>query len=230
MTPLATRSMEEERMDAADLPAADYAAVLADLARVNRVTLAARPTLGFLARAMRGRRTLRLLDVGFGQGDMLRGIARWAARRGIAAELVGIDLNPKSAPAARAATPAAMGIDYRTGDYADLAGEGWDVIASSLVTHHMDAAQIHAFLRFMEGQARVGWIVNDLHRHRLAHAGYPILAAAMRWHPIVRADGRLSIARSFRPAEWRAMLAAAGVEGAAVARRFPFRLCVERLR
>ncbi|MET0269031.1 MAG: methyltransferase domain-containing protein [Sphingomonas sp.] len=217
-------------MDAADLPAAEYAAVLADLARVNRVTMAARPTLGFLDRAAAGRSRLRLLDVGFGQGDMLRGIARWAARRGIAADLVGIDLNPGSAPAARAATPAGMAIDYRTGDYADLAGEGWDVIASSLVTHHMDEAQIDAFLRFMEAEARLGWIVNDLHRHRFAFAGYPVLAALMRWHPIVRADGRLSIARSVRPAAWRALLGAAGVEGARVARRFPFRLCVERRR
>ncbi|MET0269463.1 MAG: methyltransferase domain-containing protein, partial [Sphingomonas sp.] len=133
-------------MDAADLPAADYAAVLADLARVNVVTRSAGPTLGFLARAVAGRTRLRLLDVGFGQGDMLRAIARWAARRGIAADLVGVDLNPNSAPAARAATPAGMAIDYRTGDYADLDGEGWDVIVSSLVAHHMDAPQIDAFL------------------------------------------------------------------------------------
>ncbi|TVV75399.1 methyltransferase domain-containing protein [Sphingomonas solaris] len=228
--PLADRSRQSEQMDEADLPAADYAAVLADLAKVNRLTLAARPTLGFVRRALAGRRRLRLLDVGYGQGDMLRSIARLAAQHGIAADLVGIDLNPNSAPAARAATPAAMPIDYRTGDYADLASEGWDCIVSSLVTHHMDEAEIDAFLRFMEREAAVGWMVNDLHRHRFAYAGYPLLAGLMRWHPIVRADGRLSIERAFRPADWRVMLAAAGIEGAAVVRRFPFRLCVERLR
>ena len=86
---LATRAQGEELMDADDLPAATYAAVVADLARVNTVTLAARPTLAFLDRALAGAGTLRLLDVGFGDGDMLRRIARWAAKRGIAAELVG---------------------------------------------------------------------------------------------------------------------------------------------
>jgi 2-polyprenyl-3-methyl-5-hydroxy-6-metoxy-1,4-benzoquinol methylase len=230
MNPLAKRWRQDEQMDAADLPADDYAAVLADLSRVNVLTMSGRPTLAFLARATAGRNRLRLLDVGFGEGDMLRAIARWAARRGIEAELVGVDLNPNSAPAARAATPAGMTIDYRTGDYRDLAGERWDCVVSSFVTHHMDETQIDDFLRFMEIEAAAGWMVNDLHRHRFAWYGYPLLAGLMRWHPIVRADGRLSIARSFKPAEWQAMLATAGITQAHVVRRFPFRLCVERLR
>ncbi|GGE86202.1 methyltransferase domain-containing protein [Sphingomonas prati] len=228
---LATRSTAEEAMDAPDLPEADYRAVLADLATVNTVTMARRPTLDFLARAVGTRKRFRLLDVGYGEGDMLRAIARWAAKRGIVADLVGIDLNPNSAAAARAATPAGVTIDYRTGDYADLAGGGFDIVASSLVAHHMTAPQLRAFLRFMEAEAAAGWIVNDLHRHAFAHAGYPLLATVMRWHPIVRADGRLSIARAFRPAEWHAILVDAGIGPAAkVVRRFPFRLCVERLR
>jgi len=40
----------------------------------------------------------------------------------------------------------------------------------------------------------------------------------------------LSIARSYRPAEWQPLLKAAGVPDAHVFRAFPFRLCVERLR
>lgn len=227
---LAVRTEAEELMDADDLPADVYAAVVADLARVNTVTLAARPTLAFLDRAVGQRRTLRLLDVGYGDGDMLRRIARWAGRRGILAELVGIDLNPRSEAAARAHSPPDLAIDWRTGDYADLAGEGWDVVISSLVAHHMTQAQLIAFLRFMEREAARGWLVNDLHRHGFAYRGFPLLARLARWHPMVRHDGTLSIARSYRPAEWPPLLAAAGVADARVFRAFPFRLCVERLR
>ena len=223
---LAVRAEAEELMDADDLDPATYAAVVGDLARVNTVTLAARPTLGFLDRVVTGRR-LRLLDVGFGDGDMLRRIARWAARRGVEAELVGVDLNPRSAPAAAAHTPPDLPIRYRTGDYASLAG-GWDVIVSSLVAHHMSRVQLVAFLRFMAAEARVGWLVNDLHRHGFAHRGFPLLARIARWHPIVRHDGALSIARSYRPAEWPPILAEAGVADARIFRAFPFRLCVER--
>src|SRR3546814_4164077 len=79
---LAIRAIAEERMDADDLDADTYAAVVGDLARVNVMTMAARPTLGFLGRATLGMTRVRVLDVGFGDGDMLRRIARWAARRG----------------------------------------------------------------------------------------------------------------------------------------------------
>ncbi|WP_288459241.1 methyltransferase domain-containing protein [uncultured Sphingomonas sp.] len=225
---LATRAMAEEWMDADDLPAATYADVVADLARVNVVTMAARPTLAFLRRVCRPGGRYRVLDVGYGDGDMLRRIARWGERRGIAFELVGIDLNPRSEAAARAHTPAGSAIDWRTGDYADLADEPWDIILSSLVAHHMTHAQLVAFLRFMQDHARVGWLVNDLHRHGFAYRGWPLLAALFRWHPIVRHDGHLSIARSYRPGEWPPILAEAGITDARIHRAFPFRLCVER--
>ena len=217
-------------MDADDLDYDTYAAVMADLARVNAVTLAARPTLAFLARAARGTDRLRVLDVGFGDGDLLRRIARWAAKRRLAVELVGIDLNPRSEAAARAHTPPELAIKWITGDYAALVGRGWDAILSSLVAHHMTHAQLIAFLRFMEREAARGWLVNDLHRHRFAHTGFPLLATIARWHPMVRYDGTLSIARSYRPGEWPAILAEAGIGDARVYRAFPFRLCVERIR
>ncbi len=224
---LAVRSQAEELMDADDLDAATYADVVGDLATVNTVTMARRPTLDFLARATAGRKSFRLLDVGFGDGDMLRRIARWAKAKGIEAELVGVDLNPRSEQAARAH---GGDIRYVTGDYADLAHEPWDVIVSSLVAHHMSHDQLIAFLRFMEGHASAGWFVNDLHRHGFAHWGFPVLATIARWHPIVRHDGTLSIARSYRPDEWPPLLAEAGITEAKVRRVFPFRLCVERLR
>lgn len=217
-------------MDDPELALSTYAAVLHDLAQVNTVTLARRPTLGFLERALGGAKQFRLLDVGFGDGDMLRAIARWAAKRGVDAELVGIDLNPRSETVARAATTDPMPIDWRTGDYADQSGEPWDFIVSSLVAHHMTHSQLIGFLRFMETHAKRGWFVNDLHRHGFAYTGFPLLAWLMRWHPIVRHDGRLSIARSYRPAEWPAMLVKAHAPNARIFRSFPFRLCVESLR
>lgn len=234
MRSLAAPAQEEEQMDAIDLDPATYAAILTDLARVNRWTFAARPTLGFLGRVLGERRSFSLLDVGFGDGDMLRAIARWAGKRGIAARLTGVDLNPRSEAVARAATPADMAIRYVTGDYRDHVGDGGDgpdLIVSSLVAHHMNHGELVAFIRTMEAHARLGWLISDPHRHRFPYTGFPILARLMRWHRIVREDGQLSIARAFRPAEWAPVLAEAGIgPEAQVKRRFPFRLCVERRR
>jgi len=228
---LETRALTEEQMDAEDLDPIIYARVLKDLALVNTITMARRPTLSFLSRvAARNSGPLRILDVGFGDGDMLRRIAQWAKARRQAVELVGIDLNPRSAATANAHTSASLPISYRTGDYADLAEEPWDVILSSLVAHHMAHDQLVAFLRFMDGHAQRGWFINDLHRHGFAYAGYPLLARIAGWHRIVREDGTLSIARSYRPNEWPPILAQAGVQNARVFRTFPFRLCVETIR
>lgn len=228
----------EEEMDAVELPPARYARVLADLSRINGLTMAPRPTLGFLDRVLArsggrrgGERPWRILDVGFGAGDMLAGIARWGERRGVALDLAGVDLNPKSAPVAAAR----LGGRARlvTGDYRDLAGQGWDIILSSLVTHHMTADQRNEFLRFMEAESERGWLVNDLHRQRLPFVGYPLLATLAWVDPIVRRDGQLSVGRSFRRAEWQAMLAEAlpgSEEDCRIFRSFPYRLCVERIR
>lgn len=224
----------EEEMDAAELLPERYARVLADLSRINGLTMAPRPTLAFLDRVRArgvGGRPLRILDVGFGAGDMLARIARWSDKYGVALDLVGVDLNRKS----EAVAAVRLGARARliTGDYRALAGQGWDIILSSLVTHHMTPAQRAEFLRFMESEAARGWLVNDLHRQRLPFAGYPLLATLARVDPIVRRDGQLSVGRSFRRAEWLAMLADALPDTASecrIFRSFPYRLCVEHIR
>jgi 2-polyprenyl-3-methyl-5-hydroxy-6-metoxy-1,4-benzoquinol methylase len=231
MPSLAVRSRQDEQMDAPGLDPAIYAKVLHDLARVNRWTFTAHPVLAYMKRAIGEARRFRLMDVGFGDGDILRAIARWAKRRRIEAELVGVDLNEKSVAAAREATPAGLAIDYRAGDYLDEEGP-FDFVISSQVTHHMTDDQLMTFLRYMEAEAQRGWLICDLHRHGFAYRGFPLLARLLFVHRIVREDGQLSIARSFRPAEWRELLAQAGIpaEAVRIVRRFPFRLCVERVR
>jgi SAM-dependent methyltransferase len=210
MRSLAIRSREEEQMDAVDLEAGTYARVLTDLARVNRWTFTAHPVLAFLKQATIGLSHFRLLDVGFGDGDVLRAIARWSAKQGIEADLIGVDLNPRSEAIARSKTPPAMRIEYRTGDYGTVAG-AIDFVISSQVTHHMTDAQLAEFLTYMEERTAKGWLICDLHRHWFAYHGFPLLARMLGVHRIVREDGQLSIARSFRPDEWVPFIIYAGL-------------------
>jgi 2-polyprenyl-3-methyl-5-hydroxy-6-metoxy-1,4-benzoquinol methylase len=230
VTDLSIRSRDPEWMETETVPAEDFARCLGDLAVVNRVTFAHRPTLAWLARAVGGATEFSVLDVGFGEGDMLRAIARWAARHGKRPTLSGVDLDPYSALAARSKTPAGIAIEYHTGDvFAFAPASRPDFIISSLFTHHLSDAQVVAFLRWMEATAGRGWFVNDLHRHTIAYHGFRAMAAVAGWHRFVRHDGPVSIARAFRRADWQRYLAEAGVPGT-IAWRFPFRFCVERLR
>jgi len=230
------RSAEAELMDDAAVPREEFEACLRDLARVNVLMRAHRPILAWLERAARdlgpGDR-LSVLDVGFGQGDLLRRIHAWCAGRGLRPDLVGIDLSPWSAAAARAATAPGTEIDYRTGDVFGFRPERPpDLVVSSQFAHHLPDDAVVAFLRFMEGTARRGWFVSDLHRHPVAFWGFALLARAARWHRFVRHDGPVSIARAFRRGDWERLVRRAGLEPAAVeiSWHVPFRLCVGRLR
>lgn len=233
MRDFALRSHETEDMEAPDVRPQDLEDCLVDLAKANTFTLARPPTLHWLAQATkdlpRGA-AFTLLDVGYGQGDMLRVIHRWAVRHGLKPRLAGIDLTAESATAAEAATPADMGIRYLTGDVFDYRPvEPLDFVISSLVTHHMTDDQIVGFLRWMEATTRRGWFVNDLHRHPLAYYGFWALSNAARWHPMVRHDGLISVARSFRREDWEGFLAEAGVPGE-IDWVFPFRICVGHIK
>jgi SAM-dependent methyltransferase len=222
-----------------DDDAVDYdtlRACLVDLAKVNRWTFAHPPTLAFLNRLHRRGlwpqdRPLRLVDVGSGYGDLIRTVDRGAARRKLAIELTGLDLSPWSARAATEATPPGRPITWVTADVFDDA-RPCDVITSSLFTHHLPDALIVRFLGAMETRARIGWFVNDLHRHPLPYRGFAILSKVMGWHPFVQHDGPISIARAFTAADWQALIAAAGLsrEVVQIAWRFPFRLCVSRVK
>ncbi len=227
-----------ERMDGPCSPE-DLAACLRDLARINRLFLSYRPTLGFLQSAAERNSTevLRVVDVGSGFGDTLRQIYRWAARRQVRVHLTGIDLHPHSAAAARAQTEREElppdAITWITGDAYTLPGTpAPDVIISSLLTHHLTDPEIVRFLGWMEGTARLGWFINDLERQPMPARLFSVLARTLRWHPFVQHDGPLSFRRAFRVADWTELLAQAGIASTAarIVPTFPARLCVSRLR
>jgi 2-polyprenyl-3-methyl-5-hydroxy-6-metoxy-1,4-benzoquinol methylase len=225
---LSQRSTKPELMDDPDLDPAIYARCISDLAKVNKVTFTHRSVLRWLA-SVAPASGFSVLDVAYGDGDLLRAIGQWAARQGIAVRLSGIDLNPRSAEAARAATPASMAIDYRTGDVFDYAPDQRpDFIVTSQFTHHLDEAQLVRLLGWLDRTAGSGWYVTDLHRHAVPYYGFRVLARLMGWHNIVAYDGTVSIARSFRRADWVALLAQAGVQ-ADIGWRFPFRYAVSRV-
>jgi SAM-dependent methyltransferase len=212
----------------------DFRACLVDLAQVNRLTFAARPTLDFLNRLVArsvSTEPLRIVDVGCGGGDMLRRIERWAVAKRIPVKLVGIDLNPHAARAAREFTPAGSAIQWITGDAFSYPGR-IHVVLSSLFTHHLSEPEIVRFLAWSEAVAQRGWFISDLCREPLPYKLFSALAGVMRWHRFVQHDGPVSFRRSFREDDWQRMTAAAGISDSSIGIRrwMPARLCVERMR
>jgi SAM-dependent methyltransferase len=212
-------------------------ACLHDIARVDRVTFAYRPTISWLEKLMaaqpRSTRPLRVVDVGCGYGDMLRRIHAWAAKRGDAVELTGIDLNPDAIRAAREATPPAQRIEWIVGDaLSDAATGEIDAVVSSLLTHHLTDSQIVQFVQWMERTARRGWFINDLHRRPVPYHLFRLLARFTNWHRFVKNDGPVSIRRSFIVEDWQRLCAAAelAAESVSIQEYRPARLCVGRIK
>jgi SAM-dependent methyltransferase len=212
-------------------------ACLRDLALTNRLTMACRPLLRWLdtleITQPRLAGPLHILDVGCGYGDSLRRIERWAKRRGIAVELTGLDLNPDAAVIAADASPAESAIQWVSANvFYYTPRHPIDLVVSSLFTHHLNEDDIVRFLQWMERHAQIGWFINDLSRAPIPYHFFRIFSKLARLHPFVQHDGPVSIARAFRPEEWRDLCSAAGLghQEVQIQSFKPARLCVARLK
>ena len=218
-------------------PYEELRACLHDIARVNRLTFAYRPTISWLedliAAHPASAKPLRVVDVGCGYGDTLRQIDTWARKRDIAVVLTGIDLNPDAIRAAKEATPPAQRIEWIVGDaLSDSATGNIDVVICSLLTHHLTNPQIVQFLRWMDDTTRLGWFINDLHREPVPYHLFRFMTRFTNWHPFVKYDGPVSIRRSFVEADWKNLCTAAKLDPSTVSIREhrPARLCVGRIK
>jgi SAM-dependent methyltransferase len=212
---------------------ADMKACLLDIAWVNRTLSGYRPTLKWIDSLNLGQfpDIIRILDVGCGYGDTLGSIERWAASRGIAVHLTGLDLNPDATAIASEASPVASRIRWVTGSvFAYKPPQPPHLIVSSLFTHHLSDADVVRFIQWMESNAVTGWFVNDLSRNIIPYRLFYMFSRIMRLHPFVKHDGPVSIARSFVPEDWQSFCATAGLTADSVEIRgfTPGRLCVSR--
>ena len=208
---------------------------LRDIARVNRLTRAYAPTLHWLNRFYgklpRQEHPIHIVDVGCGYGDMLRRVHVWAKDLGLPVKLTGIDLNPAAIRAAREATVPGT-VTFLAGNAFEFEPAGGiDLVISSLLTHHLEEAELVDFVAWMESVSRFGWFINDLHRQAVPYYAFRVFSRFTRWHRFVKHDGAVSILRSFREDDWKRLLKAARIPQDAVVREYPpARLCVERLR
>jgi len=201
------------------VPPADLAATLADIDRLNTWFGGHALSLGRVRSAAacipRGR-SLRLVDVGGGDGDFARFVARWARRAGRRVRVLMIDSDETTARLASAACVAYPEITVVRADARALpfASNTADVVHAGLTLHHLEPDAAVAALREMRRVCRGRLVVNDLARTPLALGLVWLVTRVLRMHPMSRHDGPLSVRRAYAPVELGALLRAAGVTGA----------------
>jgi SAM-dependent methyltransferase len=224
-----------------DGPLDDHAALagnLRDLRRVNRLLGGIRLSARALDALAPDAPTVTMLDVGTGGADIPRAlIARWQ-RDGRRLRVVGLDSRPEIVAAAAAMTPASPGthdLELQVGDgrslpYGDAA---FDVVHASMVVHHLEPGEAAALLREMARVARIGIVVNDLARGRLAFAGAWLLAHGLTTNRFTRYDAPLSVRRAYTLEEARAIASDVGIrvihaERGVMRHRWAFAAVVDR--
>ncbi len=199
---LMKRTIIPELLDSDSGTAAEIAAALADLRMVNRwfggaatmcrlVRLVARRT---------GKRELSLLDVGGASGDIPARVARQLAREGVRLDFVVLDRSAGHLNGTRRAVSGdALALPF--GDCS------FDLVGSSLFTHHLEPGELVRFINESLRVARVAALVNDLRRSpahlALIYAGFPLYRSRLARH-----DGPASVRRAYTPGELRELLQA----------------------
>ena len=189
---------------------------LRDLRRINRWLGGASLSTAAIEALAAHRAQLTLLDVGTGGGDIPVALLDWAQRRDRRLSVVGIDSRPEIiAQAVRAhladATDARLELQIGDGRSLPYPDRSFDVAHSSLVLHHLDPAGAVELLREMGRVARLGVVVNDLHRGRLAWLGAWLMSHLLTGNRYTRHDAPMSVRRAYRVPEANDLLRTAGL-------------------
>lgn len=153
-------------------------------------------------------------DWGCGGGDSLRRIAFWARKKNLQLRFIGVDATAAAVEYARNKSIEYPEISYILSDVTsnDLHRNQFDVVISSLFTHHFRDPEWIKLIQKMTNCASTAVIVNDLHRHWFAYHSIGILTSIFSRSEMVKHDSKVSVMRSFRKNDIKTMLTTAGVK------------------
>jgi 2-polyprenyl-3-methyl-5-hydroxy-6-metoxy-1,4-benzoquinol methylase len=167
-------------------------------------------------------RAYSILDVGCGGGDMLSEISKWGKKKGYRFELTGVD---RSSAAVRYASISNRQAHWIEDDaFRFLSGETkFDIITCTLFMHHFTDEKITEMLTLMNASAKLGVVINDLHRHPLAFHAIRWLTTLLSRSYLVKHDAPLSVLRGFTKQDWHRYTAATKVKPAKLTWEWAFR-------
>lgn len=209
------RSYQKELLDSSHVPFLDIKRNMQELDYINS-------NLGGHAITLKGLKTLlqkvnsksdaiSVVEIGCGGGDNLRVIKKWVTINGWNISLKGIDINRECISYAEGLTEN-KGIELLCADYKDVIFQQQpDIIFSSLFCHHFNNRELVFMLQWMRNNTRIGFFINDLHRHFFAYYSIKMLTRLFSKSYLVKNDAPLSVLRGFKQEEWKELFAEAGI-------------------
>jgi 2-polyprenyl-3-methyl-5-hydroxy-6-metoxy-1,4-benzoquinol methylase len=223
------RSYELELMDYPITNQADIFQNFEEILFINRYLGGPEHTFRALKRitARYAGQTLSIADIGAGGGDMLAYIWARKARLGCDIQLIGVDMMPEAIDFAKQKFPN-VPVKWVCEDFETwLPAHKPDVVLCGLFCHHLTDEQMTKFLHLAYQNTRIGFIINDLHRHFLAYYSIKWLTRWFAKSPLTRNDAPLSVLRGFSRKELIHFFQQAHVEKYKITWKWAFRfLCV----
>jgi 2-polyprenyl-3-methyl-5-hydroxy-6-metoxy-1,4-benzoquinol methylase len=139
------------------------------------------------------------IDLGCGHGDILRDIARFGKKNKYSFNLIGIDANNEAINYARELSKNHPEICFKMIDILsdDFEDQSYDVVLCTLFLHHFKNKELISFLKTTINKARIGIVVNDLHRHKLAYYLFKLIGVFVK-NKTFKKDGLTSVLRAFK--------------------------------
>ena len=176
------------------------------IAQINQLLGGNRLTLRGVAKLLKNESNsgpITIVDVGCGNGDMLRKLADYGFQNNLNLELIGVDANPYTVNYATYLSHNYSNIKYRCEDVFDQSFNKvkFDIILCTLTLHHFNNDEILKLLTLFNDNSKVGFVVNDLHRNFIAYRLFQVLCFVFRMNKMSQEDGLTSILRGFKKEE-----------------------------
>lgn len=200
------RTNQAEIMDDFDMKGDLLKDALDKIAKINRFLGGNKLTLQGVKNILKQHLVndiITIVDVGCGNGDMLRIMADYFERNTIKCELIGIDANQFSVNYAKKLSRHYPNISYRCEDIFDKSFEKlkYDIVLCTLTLHHFKDDEIINLLKVFKANAKMGIVINDLERSGISYRLFQALCFVFRLNDMSKKDGLVSILRGFKKPE-----------------------------
>ena len=223
MINLTERSSKAEILDEDDLPFEDVKICMKELNSINTLLGGHTITIDGADEFFKDKKSaFTVCEIGCGGGDNLKAISKKFPN----AHFIGIDLKDSC-------------IDFAQHQYIELHAQ-WiasdyskvkfnakpDIIFSSLFCHHFSNEQLVHMLVWMKENSQKGFFINDLQRNPLAYYLIKGLTSIFSKSYMVKNDGPISVARSFKKKDWEFLFSKAGINNYGIKWKWAFRYLV----
>jgi SAM-dependent methyltransferase len=170
-------------------------------------------------------KVITIVDIGCGNGDMLRVLDEFGKKKGYTFNLIGIDANDFTIKHAANLSKKYSNISYRCENVFDehFNQLKYDIVLCTLTLHHFKDIEIDTLLDVFYTNASIGIVINDLQRSSISYRLFQALCFVFCLNSMSREDGLTSILRGFKRGDLKLFSKSLGFKNYSIKWKWAFR-------